>query len=235
MVLSKSPRIQAGRCSCSWEEFYTLIDKDAIRPGRELKPRQKVNPRSVNAVLYGLGPRASRSYGIINGTIVKQFRAATRVRHGEESDNEAFDPAPTATDVPSALNALLRILEERRGLGATDARDMLYAYLGLVRGTGIVVDYSIPPTDLYLSFTKRVLEQCGSEALFEHVLKSTHPYWWSVRKAGLDLPSWVPDWTCETSLSNPRICLETAVANGLVAWESTDIFPAYKPGRNTLL
>jgi hypothetical protein len=234
LVLSKSPRIQAGKHSCSWEEFYTLVDKDAIRPGREPKPGQKVNPCSINAVLYSLGLRASRSYGIVNGTIVKQFRAARRIRHGEESDNEGFAPAPTATDVPSALNTLLRILEERRGLGATDARDMLYAYLGLVRGTGIVADYSIPPTDLYLSFAKRVLEKCGSEALFEHVLKSTHPYWWSVRKAGLDLPSWVPDWTCETSLSNPRIYLETAVANGLVASESMDVFPAYKPGCNTL-
>lgn len=100
---------------------------------------------------------------------------------------------------------LLEILGKRRGCGATDPRDLVYAHLGLVDDGALLeipIEYSTPVVEVYERFIKSFFRQTGKLSFLEYVEEveadSRRP----------DLPSWVPDWTVPF---RKRIPLSTSI------------------------
>jgi hypothetical protein len=91
---------------------------------------------------------------------------------------------------------LLGLLDRGRPSAATDARDKVYAFLGLAQDVApgtLIPDYRLSPPELYTSVaiwymsTYRSLE----------ILGFSFPY------SEYDLPSWVPDWSQRLRRANP--------------------------------
>jgi hypothetical protein len=90
--------------------------------------------------------------------------------------------------------SLLELLELRRGLAVSDARDMIYAHLGLacdpiIRRGGFKVDYRKTCVQVFIDTAKYHIEQNKDYRVLSYV-EDVNP---SRRCQGL--PSWVPDWT----------------------------------------
>lgn len=83
------------------------------------------------------------------------------------------------------------ILEARRGLGATDPKDMVYAHLGMsepdVRSE-INIDYSRSVAQIYEDISRYIYKLRQNISLLSHIEDLSS----DARREGL--PSWVPDW-----------------------------------------
>ena len=85
---------------------------------------------------------------------------------------------------------LYRLLNLGRSVYATDPRDKVYGFLGLMEPSLvdlIVPDYNATVLNVYRDFVKATIEVDGSLDVIRH----SHP---SLRE---EMPSWVPDWTIE--------------------------------------
>ncbi|KAK1758750.1 heterokaryon incompatibility protein-domain-containing protein [Echria macrotheca] len=92
--------------------------------------------------------------------------------------------------------SLLQLLQARRGMGATDPRDMIFAHLGIAslppgHAPYPVVDYTKSVSEVYLDVALYLLatppeDMRNLKTLFEH-LPARIQY-------SLGIPSWVPDW-----------------------------------------
>ncbi|KAI1506014.1 heterokaryon incompatibility protein-domain-containing protein [Biscogniauxia marginata] len=89
---------------------------------------------------------------------------------------------------------LLSLLRKFRSRQASDARDKVFALLGLVRfwgrGKPVSPDYSHDTTSTFISTTKMLMSSIASLSVLAGTL----------RQAGTDAakaPSWVTDWSCE--------------------------------------
>jgi hypothetical protein len=96
-------------------------------------------------------------------------------------------------------NTLLNLLTERRGLGASDARDMIYAHLGLASDYAsqkflFDVDYSKSPGEVFTEVAQFFLEMHKDYRILDY-LEDRDPA--SHRR---DLASWAPDWTIKNCL-----------------------------------
>lgn len=111
---------------------------------------------------------------------------------------------------------ILEIMTATRGLSCTDARDKIYAVLGLpyhehtgVRGAderqllagyirGMEADYTSPIDEVFYQFAQYCVEGRHTEALLTKVCHG------SALKEGttMNLPSWVPDWSAPTDTSH---------------------------------
>lgn len=103
----------------------------------------------------------------------------------------------------SAEQEALHVLMRHRQTLASDPRDKIFAFAGLVTAklTGVSIvrsDYDIPVADLYTRFAVETLRSRGSLKILSvpHVQESS--------SIG-DLPSWVPDW----SVSDQAATLES--------------------------
>ena len=99
-------------------------------------------------------------------------------------------------------NPLLSVLSLRRGLGVSDARDMIYAHLGIVSDSlsgqlELEVDYSKTYHQLLVDVTRYFLKKYMNFRILSHVEDV------DLRKRHQNLPSWVPDWT-SNKVSDPR-------------------------------
>jgi len=99
----------------------------------------------------------------------------------------------------STGNTLLNLLTERRGLGASDARDMIYAHLGLASDYAsqkflFDVDYSKSPGEVFTEVAQFFLKMHKDYRLLD-CLEDRNP---TNRRRGL--ASWAPDWTTKNSL-----------------------------------
>lgn len=84
---------------------------------------------------------------------------------------------------------LLPLLRQFSGRKATDARDKVYALLGLVRGDlPVLSDYSIDVATVYERTAIGIISSTGSLSILNGDIG---------RKSRQDLPSWVPDWSAE--------------------------------------
>ncbi|OLN81925.1 Heterokaryon incompatibility protein 6, OR allele 12 [Colletotrichum chlorophyti] len=96
---------------------------------------------------------------------------------------------------------LHRAVQARRGLGATNPRDFVYANFGIINDLAIVnrylqVDYSISVARTFAKVAQYMYDQLGIENLIYHTdAPSSH------RISGL--PSWAPDWTRGASYTMP--------------------------------
>ena len=93
---------------------------------------------------------------------------------------------PSQTETPNIIQ-VDRVLRLAQGAQATDPRDKVYGILGLLPGTTvsqITPDYSLAVRQIYIDFTKSVIEATGN---LEITLVGS--------RQGLDetWPSWVPD------------------------------------------
>lgn len=92
-----------------------------------------------------------------------------------------------------ATMELVELVRTRRGMGVSDARDMLYGHVGLACGT-YRVDYTISAAQAFTEFARDLL------SFGDFVLDKVAD---NVSSSGVpDLPSWVPDWTQPKTMSS---------------------------------
>ncbi|RSL47569.1 hypothetical protein CEP54_013339 [Fusarium duplospermum] len=71
----------------------------------------------------------------------------------------------------------------------SNPKDKIYAFLGMAKDRqqlGITPQYSLPDRQVYIDTAARILKNANSLHLLSDVLPGKV----------LDLPSWVPDWSC---------------------------------------
>jgi len=89
---------------------------------------------------------------------------------------------------------MLELLTARRGMGASDPRDMVFAHVGIAidsQDEGLTVDYSKSCEEVYEDCARWLARRYGNQALLDnacHDRVSPGPH-------QLRLPSWAPDWT----------------------------------------
>ncbi|KAF4631870.1 hypothetical protein G7Y89_g6259 [Cudoniella acicularis] len=95
-------------------------------------------------------------------------------------------------------NSLLDLLSLRRGLGASDKRDLVFARLSLAAdyrkdSKVLSVDYTLSNTQVFAQAARYMIEQRALEKVLDRV--------WDVKLADRlpGLPSWTPDWTLAKS------------------------------------
>lgn len=117
-----------------------------------------------------VGPLRFR-HGIFNTTLSP---LPLRWKYREEGESDLFDFLKAARSW---------------GFAASDARDYIFALLGLVHETDratIQADYSKTCAEVYTQVTKHFIASHGPEVLT----------WCRFPKAQTNLPSWVPDYSC---------------------------------------
>ncbi|GJC81529.1 heterokaryon incompatibility protein 6, OR allele [Colletotrichum liriopes] len=99
---------------------------------------------------------------------------------------------------------LHRAVQARRGLGATDPRDFVYANFGIISDPAVVnsylhVDYSMSLAETFGKVARYMFDQLGVEKMISITdVKSHHPAGplEDARRLTTDRPpSWAPDWT----------------------------------------
>ncbi|KAL0933497.1 ankyrin and het domain protein [Colletotrichum truncatum] len=149
-----------------------------------------------NTVLY------STTYKLHSAlTECKAFKTISTM---ENLRRERIDDSQAYTAMP-----LLDMLEELRDFKATIPSDKIYGVLGLTnRKNEFVVDYAQAPEKVFTDFAVRELKS-GCLDLLAHCVDSSKP-------KTLELPSWVPDWTCPGWTEPLRTRgLETAAGRGV--------------------
>lgn len=92
---------------------------------------------------------------------------------------------------------LLNLLEHSRSCDASDKRDHVYAFMGLIDDSYRLeakYDTHIKPTDVFTQTARQIIEKQGTLRTFLHVEPN-------IREDDSALPSWVPDWSWEIRLS----------------------------------
>ncbi|KAK0657880.1 heterokaryon incompatibility protein-domain-containing protein, partial [Cercophora newfieldiana] len=124
------------------------------------------------------------------------FNAGIRAESSKSAIHILEDMHKARTDDSS--RSLFQLLQARRGMGATDPRDIIFGHLGIAslppgHRPYIEVDYSKSVMELYVSVALYILKTPGRNlgslaVLFEQLHGPVPPNWTTA------LPSWVPDW-----------------------------------------
>jgi Heterokaryon incompatibility protein (HET) len=98
--------------------------------------------------------------------------------------------------------SLFNLLLQRRGLGATDPRDMIFAHFGIVSDRAAVdqnikVDYQQTCRHLFEDVARYLINSAGPQLVFYHI-DDIDP-----SSRCRDLASWAPDWRLPASPSLP--------------------------------
>lgn len=122
------------------------------------------------------------------------------VERGNARDQLLFSKVSQREGV-RALAQLSTILCARRGIEATDARDEVFAYWGLISDrkrceSYISVDYDKNIGQVYNAVAAYILDADGIDTLL------THAMMFSRNLAHPDLAPWAPDWTCSDRVSD---------------------------------
>jgi hypothetical protein len=101
-------------------------------------------------------------------------------------------------------NDLLTLLSLRRGLGVSDARDMIYAHLGIASDSlsgqlCLKVDYHKSCAELFTDIALYFIEHYGDYRVLNYVEDVP------LGKRRQNLPSWVPDWTSSKANDVPDV------------------------------
>jgi hypothetical protein len=92
----------------------------------------------------------------------------------------------------SSQNSMLELVTDRRGLGVSDPRDMIFVHVGFAsdgKKRGLEVDYSKTCEQVYVDFALFVRSKTGWATLLETVDDPQS----QLRLK--NLPSWISDWT----------------------------------------
>ena len=119
----------------------------------------------------------------------------------------------------SGSEGLLHLLHENRGAVATDLRNKIFGILGLMDNASPyfkLIDYTSPVHSMYSSVAHQVIQDSGSLKILS---AAGHGYLdvFNRNIRGLDLPSWVPDWSIPrpaTSLTLGKTFVEPFEAGG---------------------
>lgn len=113
--------------------------------------------------------------------------------HKFRADNPKDRQKPSTFELKEGqkdADALLSILHSRRGLGATDPRDFIYAHLGMASQAtqeSIAIDYARSCSTIYIDFARQVLEWIPPLDIIQMVGNQNQ-----IRLPD-GLPSWIPD------------------------------------------
>ncbi|KAB5518083.1 heterokaryon incompatibility protein-domain-containing protein [Coniochaeta sp. 2T2.1] len=102
----------------------------------------------------------------------------------------------------SNAGKMLSLLQARRGLGATDARDFVFAHMGIasdrrkVEGA-VPIDYNAPLERVFSRMSLYIVESEGVDALLTLLDKQAEP------SKQANMPSWAVDWSRPPSAHAP--------------------------------
>ncbi|WQF81097.1 Putative heterokaryon incompatibility [Colletotrichum destructivum] len=138
-----------------------------------------------------LGNSASASQGLDDDAAGEEMRVLSQM-------NSSW--------VSHARLPLHRAAQARRGLGATDPRDFIYANFGIISDLAVVkqyicVDYSMSVAETFGRVARYMFDQLGVEVMMSHVDDGRSED--SGRVQMDKLPSWAPDWTRAASDTAP--------------------------------
>jgi hypothetical protein len=183
LVLSRDPWIQFGRKRVRWLNLWTLTSMLQT----SLRPNPSIRWSSTSRISQKLSSRelenANESLKSSPIACLEYMQTARDVAQGKHASSNSLD--------------LINLLQSRRGFGATDSRDLIYAHLGLATDfsspewPGPTVDYSKSASQIFTDITRylivryndfRVIGYVGGADPMNQVLKN-------------GIPSWVPDWS----------------------------------------
>jgi hypothetical protein len=175
LVLSQNPWVQCGGKRIRWDDLcnFSILAGDGT---------PKLN-------ITGSGMELIRDGNFKGNDALQRLGRMQRARH-------AFQDQKRGT---STGNTLLDLLIERRGLGASDARDMIYAHLGLAtdytsQKFPLDVDYSKSAGEVFTELARFFLEMHKDYRILDYLEGPNQ----AKRRRGL--ASWAPDWTVKNSL-----------------------------------
>jgi hypothetical protein len=185
LVMSHDPKIQYGRIRFSWKALYPLkhLVKEITQTGGQSAAfAGTILNLDQEFKLVAQMNAAKSAFEILQSTT----KYCTDINSGER---------PVNRDVRD-FEKFLGILDSRRGFGASNPRDLIFAHLGIVNPLILKVDYGKTTSHVYEMFTWKYISTTGSLEVFAHIddIDLLH------RRQGL--PSWVPDWTLRQA--NPR-------------------------------
>jgi hypothetical protein len=192
-IFSRDPWVQCGRLRLQWENFLrfaSIILEQSRPPALEVnEPEDSVGMKPMSEEL-GLSTWHPDSVPKIDGNKQLEYLQSARYRFQDYSRGTGKG------------NILLDILTSRRGLGVSDARDMIYAHIGLASDRSLgqpmfEVDYSKSASQVYTEVARYHLRKNKNYGILNH-MEDVDP---SKRRYGL--PSWVPDWR-STLLHDPQ-------------------------------
>jgi hypothetical protein len=170
LVLSHDPWLQCGTRRIRWDKFCEILS--AIE-----KQCTDVTSHALGTVDVTEKPEPD---------ILRPLRDMQTRRH-------AFHYPTKHNEDKIHHNSLLDLLSLRRGLGASDMRDLVFAHLGLAADyrqdpKALGVDYSLSCTQVFAEAARYMIEQGALEQVLDHIwdVETEH------RLPGL--PSWTPDW-----------------------------------------
>ncbi|KAE8443981.1 hypothetical protein EG329_001205 [Mollisiaceae sp. DMI_Dod_QoI] len=177
LVMSHDPKVQYGQVRYPWEQFC-----DMLKPYLSMHTEHKLPV----AQLQGLKQSLEVIFEMRKGRHSWQEALLNGLRMHRKDDEAIFQ------DFTSILAA-------RRGFGVSDPRDMIFAHLGMVGHTGIRVDYGRKVEQIYEEFARAQMIATSSLDLLAYVEDV------ELGKRRPGMPSWVPDWTVQSSSLQPMI------------------------------
>lgn len=135
-----------------------------------------------------------------------------KTRRSFRTRSVEIEIAPSKASSLVPLTDLFQIMEARRGSGVSDARDMIFAHLGLTSDTTkneIPIDYSQSTEQLYEDIARKHIEAHGNTSIIYHVETADL----SKRRKGL--PSWVPDWGVVGPIGSDTAGLGQEISEGI--------------------
>jgi len=190
-----------GEISRKSFDLRNMIKDEEARQIHSTRPRSKVVVTDLDRQLAELG--AFFGKWDVRSKIVHILS----VQQGKLMDPEARD-----------LKLLLR---HSRSCQASDARDRVYAFIGLVDATRykVVPDYRWANTAVHV-FTdaaRKIIEHDTNLAILDHATRGR-------QDLGSYLPRWVPDWTCkeDNSVTDSYRYHLSKLAPGFTTWDDLD-------------
>lgn len=173
LVVSRDPRIQYGSFRCTWDFFQRAAGSDVPNtPGLTVSKMQE-----------------ARSY-YQTSQFVSQYPGTNIEYAPSKPQNNSRGSSVTSL---TPLERFLNILISRRGFGVADARDIIFAHVGLVANIQVEVDYSRTTAEIYERFVQSHIESTNSLSIFRYIESMDMP------RIIPNLASWAPDWTVKIS------------------------------------
>lgn len=183
-------------CFCKHRDAIIKDLNDIAKAEKERVEKERRDQRSRRRSTFGLlFGKAAATFSTPNSYFYPAFSA------------EHLDSGIVKSDLARALHTvsakmrwhgsydLRTVAENMHRFSATDPRDLVYAFLGLMGSEwGIKSDYS-PHTTLHhllVSITRRLIEHENRLDILVDTLRRSGAL-------GFQLPSWVPDWTAPRS------------------------------------
>jgi hypothetical protein len=183
LVRSRDPWIQFERKRVRWQNLWMLASMllTSLRFVSSFKRLSTFGTAKEPSSLKGpaIADQALTTRRIAS---LEYMQSARDVFHGQKASTKSLD--------------LINLLQSRRGFGASDARDFVYAHLGLAADfsspewPGPTVDYSKTTSQLFTDIARYFIQRYNDFRIISYV-GAIDP----INQVLRGIPSWVPDWT----------------------------------------